>query len=42
VSRIQLHAVAGIGEDFSDQSFELDQLFFSHIYLQSTGGEFGR
>src|ERR1700676_4669858 len=34
VSRIQLDAVAGIGEDFGHQSFELDQLFFSHGYLQ--------
>src|SRR6516225_7035456 len=34
MSRVQLDAVAGIGEDFSDQSFELDQLFFSHVYLQ--------
>src|SRR6266480_2797443 len=34
VSGIELHAVAGIGEDFGHQSFELDQLFFSHGYLQ--------
>src|SRR3984893_6165448 len=34
VSGIQLHAVAGIGEDFGYQSFELDQLFFSHGCLQ--------
>src|ERR1700722_14624353 len=34
VSRIQLDAVAGIGEDFGHQSFKLDQLFFSHGYLQ--------
>src|ERR1700690_2590105 len=31
---VELDAVAGIGEDFGDQSFELDQLFFSHGYLQ--------
>src|ERR1700722_4970496 len=31
---VELAAVAGIGEDFGDQSFELDQLFFSHDYLQ--------
>src|ERR1700736_2178345 len=34
VSGIELHAVAGIGEDFGHQSFELDQLFFSHGCLQ--------
>src|SRR5260370_38156048 len=34
VPGIGLHAVTRIGEDFSDQSFELDQLFFSHGYLQ--------
>src|SRR6266480_5344018 len=34
VSGIELHAVAGIREDFGHQSFELDQLFFSHGYLQ--------
>src|SRR5574340_1187858 len=34
VTGIELHAVARIGEDFGDQSFELDQLFFSHGYLQ--------
>src|SRR6185437_3683634 len=34
VAGIELHAVARIGEDFGDQSFELDQLFFSHVYLQ--------
>src|ERR1700733_14827669 len=34
VSGVQLHAVARIGKDFSHQSFELDQLFFSHGYLQ--------
>src|ERR1700686_2778338 len=27
VSGIELHAIACIGEDFGDQSFELDQLF---------------
>src|SRR6185437_8212108 len=27
---IELHTIAGIGKDFGDQSFELDQLFFSH------------
>src|SRR5665213_2426034 len=31
---IELHAIACIGEDFGHQSFELDQLFFSHDYLQ--------
>jgi hypothetical protein len=31
---IELHAIARIGEDFGHQSFELDQLFFSHGYLQ--------
>src|SRR3954470_23435782 len=31
---IELHAIARIGEDFGDQSFELDQLFFSHGVLQ--------
>src|SRR5438309_11967537 len=30
VARIQLHPVTRVGEDFGDQSFELDQLFFSH------------
>src|SRR5215472_15840364 len=30
VAGIELHAVARVGEDFGDQSFELDQLFFSH------------
>src|ERR1700760_4624912 len=30
VAGIELHAVAGVREDFGDQSFELDQLFFSH------------
>src|SRR5664280_3818792 len=34
VSGIELHAITCIGEDFGDQSFELDQLFFSHGYLQ--------
>src|SRR3984885_3568575 len=34
VSCIELHAVTCVGEDFSHQSFELDQLFFSHGYLQ--------
>src|SRR5580704_14212904 len=34
VSCIELHAVARIGEDFGHQSFELDQLFFGHGYLQ--------
>jgi hypothetical protein len=31
---IELHAIARIREDFGHQSFELDQLFFSHGYLQ--------
>src|ERR1700741_3331763 len=31
VPGIQLHAVARVGEDFGDQSFELDQLFFRHV-----------
>src|ERR1700730_9552551 len=34
VSCIQLHAVTCVGEDFGHQSFELDQLFLSHGYLQ--------
>src|SRR5258705_4308264 len=34
VSGIELHAITRIGEDFGDQSFELDQLFFSHGFLQ--------
>src|SRR5579872_4354927 len=34
VPGIELHAVARVGKDFGDQSFELDQLFFSHVYLQ--------
>src|SRR6266699_867186 len=34
VPGIELHAIAGVGEDFGDQSFELDQLFFSHGVLQ--------
>src|SRR5579872_6059831 len=42
VPRIELDAVARIGEDFGDQSFELNQLFFSHFYLQSTGSYLGR
>src|SRR5258708_12042529 len=34
VSCVELHAVTCIGEDFGHQSFELDQLFFSHGSLQ--------
>src|SRR3954470_5294441 len=34
VAGIELHAVARIGKDFGHQSFELDQLFFSHGSLQ--------
>src|SRR5450759_4879778 len=34
VSCIELHAITCIGEDFGHQSFELDQLFLSHVYLQ--------
>src|ERR1700723_3414599 len=34
VSGIELHAITCVGEDFGHQSFELDQLFFSHGYLQ--------
>src|SRR6187399_3262351 len=34
VPGVELHAVARVGEDFGHQSFELDQLFFSHICLQ--------
>src|SRR6202035_502857 len=34
VSCVELHAVARVGEDFGHQSFELDQLFLSHVYLQ--------
>src|SRR5689334_24070006 len=33
VSGVELHAVAGVGEDFGDQSFELDQLFLSHVVV---------
>ena len=38
VSGVELHAVAGIGEDFGDQSFELDQLLLSHEFLQVVDG----
>jgi hypothetical protein len=31
---IELNPIAGVGEDFSDQSFELDQFFFRHEGLQ--------
>src|SRR5258707_12707866 len=34
VSGIELHAITCVGGDFGDQSFELDQLFFSHGFLQ--------
>src|SRR5216683_3506079 len=34
VPGIELHAITCIGEDLGDQSFELDQLFFSHGNLQ--------
>ncbi|GCC47821.1 hypothetical protein chiPu_0032022, partial [Chiloscyllium punctatum] len=34
VSGIELHPVASVGEDFGHQSFELDQLFLSHMVLQ--------
>src|SRR6202453_2203092 len=34
VPGIELHAITCIGEDLGHQSFELDQLFFSHGYLQ--------
>src|SRR3954471_17382820 len=34
VSGVELHAVTCVGEDFGHQSFELDQLFFSHGCLQ--------
>src|SRR5262249_47177201 len=34
VTCIELYAVARIGQNFGDQSFELDQLFFSHGSLQ--------
>src|SRR5882757_1495166 len=34
MSGIELHAVARVGQDFGHQSFELDQLFFSHGSLQ--------
>src|SRR5689334_4995304 len=37
VACIELHAVARVGEDFGDQSFELDQLFLSHGSLQIGG-----
>src|SRR3954447_5781884 len=38
VSGVELHAVARVGEDFGDQSFELDQLFLSHEFLQVVDG----
>src|SRR4051812_1997577 len=31
---VELHAVARVGQDLGDQSLELDQLFFSHGFLQ--------
>ena len=34
VPGIELHAIARVGQDFGDQSLELDQLFFSHGSLQ--------
>src|SRR6185437_7387724 len=34
VPGVELHAIACIGEDLGYQSFELDQLFFSHGSLQ--------
>src|SRR6266850_6496520 len=34
MSGIELPAVARVGKDFGHQSFELDQLFFSHVSLQ--------
>src|SRR5258707_10606348 len=34
VSGIELHAITCVGEDFGNQSFELDQLFFSHGFFQ--------
>src|ERR1043166_1781382 len=34
---IELHAVARVGQDFGDQSLELDQLLFSHGSLQVDG-----
>src|SRR5277367_3122175 len=34
VPGIELHAIARVGQDFGDQSLELDQLFFSHVVLQ--------
>src|SRR3954449_12102563 len=34
MSGVELHAVARVGKDFGHQSFELDQLFFSHGSLQ--------
>src|SRR3954452_12549305 len=33
--RVELHAIARVGEDFGHQSFELDQLFLSHGVLQN-------
>src|SRR6201992_4165465 len=35
VAGVELNAVARVGKDFGDQSFELDQLFFSHGFLQN-------
>src|SRR5689334_3765399 len=37
VPGVELHAVARVGQDFGDQSLELDQLFFSHGSLQIGG-----
>src|SRR5690348_9479263 len=41
VAGVELHAVARVGKDFGDQSFELDQLFFSHGVLQIDERLFG-
>ena len=34
VAGVELDAIASIGKDFGDQSFELDQFFFSHGSLK--------
>jgi hypothetical protein len=34
VPGIELHPIAGVRQDFGDQSFELDQFFFRHMVLQ--------
>src|SRR3954453_8610001 len=34
MSGVELHPISRVGKDFGHQSFELDQLFFGHGYLQ--------